>query len=1057
MAIPAPKILLPSGGLDYTTDTEIQTLSGTTSTDSKLIKVNGSTQGVSYTPGETVWAWTGTVVLGLNTIRITAVDKTTSLDSDPTTINITLVSSDQFISVSAPTGVRLKRYQDKIEVICAQNSEPQVIGYNFYVYTSSGGLNNQYVKINSQPVTTYSFYEDVVTQISQKVDTAGTIRVTTTTDEVDRVYYYSTFFDATIFNAMVTAGLLPAVTFTTDTPFFFVSTAVIYDSIVGKVSESTYSPELQGSPITITTGIKDLPARTQNDIILTYSRELLASDDGIDTKPGTVLRDMTDPISEEQARMYVIQDFMARSLSVSALLDFDDSNGDGVSDPVETSVKKRALQVALGFTDPADVQQLIDDQFDKLASNVNVLRKGAQASVGTVVFYTDTPPIRDLYVYEGAIVATLGDLDSGIPAMNYKTTTTRVLEYSNREAFYNAQAKRYELEMDVTAENSGTVGNVDSYTIRTIVSGADTDFSVENQNPISFGTDEQSNKDLATAIQLAFFVDTGTEGGYVKTTLAVPGVRNVRVEKAGDPLMLRDYDDVRKEHVGGKVDIYVQGRQSQQVTDQIAFSFESISASEGTQSGEIFTVISAVAFQFKSNNARVTAHTPIFEVSRVHNATRGADYDLTGLQIIGDGDTVDLDENIVTNIQIGLATTDVIRVDYKFRSSDTFILEHQPVLEIVSVTGQLSGPLTTDNYELVRLQDPLEEGNSTIAQDGLKIKFANNLPVTGFQTISNEEHVLIIDTDESLSYLGADPTSIQVMNSDNTVIYVLNVDYTVNPGTERVATTIKMIESGSIANGQKVMVSYVAEENFTIIYTTNSLLSKVQTAVDEVKHACADVIVKQAVENDVDFVMTVIPKAGVTNLTKLTSQIQTEVANYVAQLGIGVSLTQSDVVAIINGVSDVDYVALPFLKMTKADGSFIVRDDVGKTQFQIYNTGIATAYISTAEVLSYKTVDKGGAETLFRGVFEDDMPLVLQSDPLDVSGGAGRAYIMEDGHIVVSTKDGALPDDKNYQVAYYVYGETGSKDISVASVEYLSVGFFSVTYDTPRQLSKQAF
>jgi hypothetical protein len=75
---------------------------------------------------------------------------------------------------------------------------------------------------------------------------------------------------------------------------------------------------------------------------------------------------------------------------------------------------------------------------------------------------------------------------------------------------------------------------------------------------------------------------------------------------------------------------------------------------------------------------------------------------------------------------------------------------------------------------------------------------------------------------------------------------------------------------------------------------------------------------------------------------------------------------------------------------------------------------------------------------------------VLQDDPLDVSGGAGRGYIQSDGTIVVSTKDGQLPDTKSYEVAYYVYGETGSEDINVASIEHLRVGTFTIVYDEPR-------
>ena len=1053
--ISSPIIILPTGGVDYITDVATQTLSGTTSTSTSQILVNNSTYGVSYTAGEATWAWTGVLILGDNSISIVAVEETTLVPSLPITIIVTYVQSTSFVTVSPPTGVRLRESQNQIEVVNSKNPEAQTIGYNYYVSTQSGGINGSYVKINSQIVTDPTFFEDTTTELNKVTDTSGPltgtrIRVITTTEEITRTDYYSVFFTRDVFNTMVNAGLLPAVSFSQDAPFFFVCTAVIYDSILGQVTESAFSTELQGSPLIITTGLVILPARTQNDIILTVSQELLVSNTGIDTKPGTVVRDIVDPITEEMARLYVIQDFLSRSLSVSSLQDFDDANGDGISDPVDTSLQKKALQIALNIVQSSDVQSIIDAQFDKLASNVNVIRKGATAATGTVVFYVVNPPIRDMSVIAGSIVSSPGNLDQGILSQNYTILTSKMMTMDNAQQFYNSALNRYELSCDVQANTAGTAGNTDSYTITNISSGVDSDFQVENPNPIEFGEDRESNYNLATRIELALFTDTGTAGGYMKTVVGISGVHDVRIEKAMDPLMIRDYDPIRQTHVGGKVDIYVQGSREIQVNDQIAFSFESIAQTQGGQSGELFLVINAVSFQFKTSNARVTAHTPIFDVTRVYNATRGANYDISGYQIIGNGDSIDLNELLLQNVYVGLASTDVIRVDYKFRSSDTFVLQFQPVTQITSVVGQLSGPLTSDNWDLVKLQDPLEDGGSTIATDSIRIKYANGLPVTGFQNISNEAHVLILEKQEYLNFIGADPASIFVENSTGSVVYVENIDYRVIVGTSTVAASILIIETGSIVNGQEVFISYSAIENFTITYGTNNLLSTVQTTVDEMKHACADAIVKQAIENEVDFAFTVIPKSTVTNTANLIAQMRTIVANYTSQLGLGNSLTQSAVVKLLQSVSDVDYIVLPLTRMVKADGSLIVRDDIGQTQFQIYNIGLVNSYISATSVLTYKTIDKGGSENDFRGIFEDTQALVLQEDSLDVSGGPGRGYIQADGRIIVSTKDGTLPDLKTYQVAYYVYGESGAQDINVESLEYLTVGTFTVNVDQPR-------
>ena len=1055
MAFPTPVILVPTNGVNYSTNIETQTLSGTTSASTKYIKVNGTVTGVSYTPGDSIWAWNGKVSSGDTLLSITAEDAAGSV-STAATITITYVQSNQFIYALAPTGVYLRRYQDQIEAVCAQNTESGIIGYNFYVSYQSGGVNNVYNKINTTIVSidAPSFSNASTSLIGTTTDTVGEIRITTTTEKVVNILYYSAFFDKPTYNAMVTAGTMPPVGFNQEVSFFFVITAVIYDPISGQVSESPYSPELEGSPITISTGLTTLPKRTQNDIILTYSREMLLNNAGIDLKPGTVIRDMMDPISEEQARVYIIQDFLSRSLSVSALLDFDDANNDGVSDPVNESVQKKSLQLATLLTSADQVQQLVDIQFDNLGSNVNIIRTEATSASGTVVFYTSQSPVRDMTVTEGAQVSSVGDVDQGIPSQPYRCLETKTIPLDNKEAFYNTQTQRYELEVHVQAINAGSAGNTDSYTIKTINSGADTGFQVENPNPISFGTDRESNYDLASRIQLAFFADTGTEGGYAKTAVSVQGVHGVRVEKAGDSLMFRDYDNIRKEHIGGKVDVYIQGEKIKQVFDNVAFSF---SSGTGGLTGEQFTIVSAVSFQFKSENPLVTAHTPIFEVFQVYNATRGASYDITGYQIIGDGDTIDLDESLLVNATVGLASTDVILVDYRYRSSDVFILKNQPVNSIVSVVGQLSGPLTSDNWELVKLQDYLEDGGSTIASDGIRIKFANGVPLTEFQSITDEQHVMVSGVDEPLKKYGVDPQSVVIVNQDKTITYVRDADYTLASGTETTPTTVKIIDTGLIDSGQTVLISYVAIENFTITYTVNGLLADVQTEEDKMKHACADVIVKGAVQNAIDFQITVVPVPGLTSTDPLTSKIQTAIANFIGRSGVGVSITQSAIVSVITGVSDVDYVIMPFIRMVKADGSFIVRDDIGTPTFQVYNQGIATSYITSISVLTYKTIDKGGPTNLFRGIFENNLPMVLQEDALTVSGGPGRGYIQADGRIIVSTRDGNLPDSKSYQVAYYVYGETGSKDIQVASLEHLRVGNFIIKYDDPRQISKQSF
>ena len=61
-------------GADYTTTDSSITLTGACAADTYAVYVNGSTDGVSYTPGETSWTYAGTLSEGTNIFDITAYD-----------------------------------------------------------------------------------------------------------------------------------------------------------------------------------------------------------------------------------------------------------------------------------------------------------------------------------------------------------------------------------------------------------------------------------------------------------------------------------------------------------------------------------------------------------------------------------------------------------------------------------------------------------------------------------------------------------------------------------------------------------------------------------------------------------------------------------------------------------------------------------------------------------------------------------------------------------------------------------------------------------------------
>jgi hypothetical protein len=528
----------------------------------------------------------------------------------------------------------------------------------------------------------------------------------------------------------------------------------------------------------------------------------------------------------------------------------------------------------------------------------------------------------------------------------------------------------------------------------------------------------------------------------------VPGVLQVKVEQANDPLMMRDYDSSTNKHIGGKVDVYIKGTRVTQLIDQVAFKYEYPTDSYGNKVGEQFAVTNAVGYTLRSTNSKVTATSPIVSVSRVRNITRNKDYSRMGLLIVGDGNTIVLEKNY-QNITIGLATMDVVEVAYLYRSSNTIALSEQPVSTIVSVAASDGTPIDFSKYALVKLEDPLQNGRSSIAKDSVKFLFNESDNIAEFVDVPNEEHDMLLNTPARLQLKGVDETTIVVIPMDTEVPYLKDVDYSVTAGDEALYTYLNLLPNGKIRHGDRVRVSYRASENFSVTFTTNDLVSQVQDKINTMKHACADTIVKDAVGNFLDVSLRVVRKTGVDS-SLLKSRIQTAVANYVSSLKLGEGMTQGTLVSIVQGVNGVKEIKLPVTKMMKRNGSFIPLDDLGHLTFEVYQKTSATgtaSYRSIDSVLTYMTSDNGGDPNLFRGIYEDNKLLTLVGTPGEVSKSPGRGYIQNDGKIVVSTTDGEPPQTKHYKASYYTYYPADVNpvdDISVSTMEYIDFDSLSM-------------
>lgn len=1030
MAI-TPTITFPTNTGGFSTNLENTTIRGVVDTSTDHITVNGlESSDMVYVSGATDWSFTTMLITGENNYEFRAINGG-GTQSAPAALAVTYIDEDHLnLQISPPTGITLERGKNTVTISIIENSEDEVIGYNFYGSESVGGGTVDYTLLNDTLISSSSFFKETDLVLSSEVSTSGEIRTTHLVERVTRDYYYSYPHD----RVNQPLGVAPL-----SEPNHYVVSAVAFDTDLQVQTESSYSAELGASPLIIDISLRDLPTRSTLDIQQSYIGTVLDTDDSIDVKPSTVTRDIhINPPSDEFARLYVIQNFIHTSQSFLTLLAFDDADGDGISDEVSTSPGKLRLKDALLITDEniEQVQTIIDDSFTKLAGNVNVPRQTSRKASGQVLFYTRKTPTKDAVINAGGIVETISDENTS--PVQFTVLSDFVLLLSDIENYYNPSTERYEATLDIQALVAGDEGNVDADKIKLVVSGIDSIFGVNNANETEFGQNIESNAGLAQRALLAFVsVDSGTEAGYLATALGTPNAQRTRIISAGETLMQRDIDPLRLVHTFGMVDIYLQGTSQSTVTENFGFTY-------ATKKKTSCLIQSMDFFHFKILDNDLSIEKPVFQVLEVQNVSKSSNYDITGYDVIGDGDVIDLDEDLSTNEAIGLDPTDVIVISYRYRDSEPYVFEQQPVMNIISVVGDQSGTLTSANYILEKLQDPLSFGNSTLSTDQMQLYYANGVPNGSIKIITDESHLLIAENIAELNRYGIDSDTISVTDITNAITYQKDIDYLVINGSQDTKTQLKRTTGSSIPSGANVFVDYDAGENFQVTYAMNSLLTNVQSRVDTMKHLTADVLVKGAIRTYIDFDMKVLLDSG-TDQTSIDRKIRTNISKVLSDKLIGESIYQSDIIHAVENVEGVSHVEVPFTKMVKTNNSMVIRESfLGSwNPFQTINV---TTYKSSIP-LSWETTEDGGGNSRFRGVFENDIELFLVDEADQVAEAEGRAYIASDGYLYVSPKMNDNVNDSKITTTYLVIDAKGSRDVSFSDIEYGAVGTLLITYD----------
>lgn len=1124
-----------SGTLDATTvDVEVSIFGGAYVRDSRYVVFEGTSWTI---PNPEVMPEGLPLEAGANEILIRAISMT-GMVSTPAEIVVRLVQDgDVGIVALPPTNVSVEQLDGRVRItVDAPTDTTGFQGVSIYASQYEGGGVTGYTRVNLNLVDAAEEVEEIVeigsvevesavlvtgdgtpaadplyvTYTGQQTDADGAelqadfserveipetttrVRTSITTASVQVLTRYSfehartatrTSSPPTIYVGSFAAT--PA-----SDPLFYVVTSTYFDATALVEVESSYSVEVVAHPLTVTTVSGSFPLVGRQEIVRNTVNAIFRSNPQLSVVPGSVLRDtFIEPFSSEAERIRFIVDFLHRAQSFGGLLGVDDPANTGESSPVSTNTYKLGLKQSFGLTKDTDVQAVVDRAFESLASNVGVFRRAGRFARGEVTFYTTRRPTS-------TILIPLGTTVSGGSAQ-FKVLSATSLPFERLARFYDPISGRYQVTVSVQATTVGASGNIGAGQVRKVVAGV-TGLSVTNTGSMFGGYDQESNLELATRARNALAsVDSGTARGYLQTVADVPGVIQADVVSAGDAIMERDVDALGV-HRGGKVDVWVQGENIASVTDSFSF------ARDVAKDVHFVIVGDPADYIFRAVDSRLTAALPIVEMlddesrgAGLRNATSGEYFDLTNVRITS-FDTIQLSTEVV---QPPVTLSDVVFGDYRRLTGNTFVFTRQPVRDVRSVTGTVSGELPEAAYRLMHPSDPLLDGRSRLAGDYLEITSvddgAGGLTPSGESvTVTDEEHTLLGEYPEYLDNIGADPLTIVVTSLDGLTTYrgpddpSGESDYTVVDGDETTPYAIQRVATGDISSGAQVLVSYDHDENFTVSYTTNVIVSVAQDAVDARRHVTADVLIKEGVPVPVDLACTVVLVRGSEQSTVDTA-LRTNLANLFAQLRLGSPVRQSDVVGRIEGTPGVSYVEIPFTKMVRQEGSMVVREALRTEQSgdATYLAGWSSPTISVwliEEALSAATTDGGGPEEEFRGVFQDELALtlLLASPASTLRTGAGHAFIVgsegiavtgfsddatlsEDGYastdeiaarrvvltanrILVSTSVDDAPTNHDYAVTYIVGVDEGAKNIETSKAEYLMLGDVEFTFDEDR-------
>jgi hypothetical protein len=754
-------------------------------------------------------------------------------------LSITQAKTPDTPVVNPPSGVRIHRGRDVCRIEWVKSEDVNSLGTRVLFSTDPSGINVAYRQFGGM-VTQESRLEQVpITSAKHVTETEG-MRTTTLVESVIATHYSQVeISSADVGNA---------------DEFFVLLSSVVYDPDTNMMYESAFNGPFRCGFVDLRKASPaDFPyLQNKEDIAGRMIAEMLRVYPDLDLTPRSELRDLfVDPVSLELAEQSIRWWFERCSDSISAMVQLDDADGDGFSDPFESSAAKQQLARAWHF-DAATTQALIDKQFDLIGERIGLPRGGSLPAITELTVYTYSKPQGRVSIEAGAVIATVPDSET--PSVQFITVGSAILDPNNLSASYDAAKGWWFVTVPAQCDQSGSIGNVGANTIRQPINGIPSGFFVTNFSSADYGQDTESNARYAERLQdrQVTGVDSGTRKGYLGTARAVPGVTEARVVASGDLEMLRDWDHERRKHVFGTVDIYVRGLSLGQEDTTLAYTYPNFAEPGSFQAYLDLTRTSATPTSLHFDPTQLDGRAvSVLEVVVASTAAAGSvayylgvngavldperglihlDPNEEAYRIVGTDVTAHREPVLLagsstpaTNAQVlNFARNASLRCNLRTEAPLSVVPSLQPVVSVVSVTSDSAVPAS--DIRLIRTQDPLLLGGSDQSTDEVRVDFNTTSVLSKSLLFLSGVDQLHIDEAMVLDVFpdGTVGDVLSVRSEDKMTLYSYGKDYALKadapygsfslvrlPG-----STIPVADPDEDPTGKHILVSYNHKTDF---------------------------------------------------------------------------------------------------------------------------------------------------------------------------------------------------------------------------------------------------